>query len=71
MDFEISEKVKDLRRRVDAFMDEHVFPLELEYWEFVDDHKNMWQYPPWVAGLKDTAKEAGIWNGFLPKDYGT
>ena len=70
MDFEISEKIKDLRRRVDVFMDEHVFPLELDYWEFVDDHKNMWQYPPWFAGLMEKAKEAGIWNWFLPKAYG-
>lgn len=70
MDFELSDKVRDLRKRVDVFMDEHVFPKELEHWEFVEDPKNLWQYPPWFAGLKEKAKEAGIWNWFLPKSYG-
>ena len=50
--------VKELRERVDNFMDQHVFPRELEYWDFVEDPKNVWQYPPWFAGLKEKAKEA-------------
>lgn len=70
MDFEMSDKVKGLRKRVDDFMDEHVFPRELEYWEFTDKEENLWKYPDWHQGLKDKAKEADIWNWFLPKDYG-
>ena len=69
MDFELSDKVLELRARVDAFMDEHILPKELEYWEYVDDHANAWQYPPWFADLKAKARDAGIWNWFLPKDY--
>ncbi|MFP6596115.1 MAG: acyl-CoA dehydrogenase family protein, partial [Candidatus Hydrogenedentota bacterium] len=66
----MSDKIQDLRKRVDSFMDEHIFPRELEFGEFVEDHDNIWQYPPWFPGLKEKAKEAGIWNWFLPKDYG-
>ncbi len=62
MDFEMSDKIQDLRKRVDSFMDEHIFPRELEFGEFVEDHDNIWQYPPWFPGLKEKAKEAGIWN---------
>ena len=69
MDFELTDKVLELRARVDAFMDEHIFPRELEYWEWTDDQNNGWSYPPWFEGLKTKAKEAGIWNWFLPRDY--
>lgn len=69
MDFEMSEKVLELRARVDAFMNEHVLPRELEYWEWTDDHDNAWTYPPWFEDLKAQARDAGIWNWFLPKDY--
>ncbi|HIA47214.1 MAG TPA: acyl-CoA dehydrogenase, partial [Candidatus Hydrogenedentes bacterium] len=62
----MSDKIQDLRKRVDSFMDEHIFPRELEFGEFVEDHDNIWQYPPWFPGLKEKAKEAGIWNWFLP-----
>ena len=69
MDFELTDKVLELRARVDQFMDEHIFPRELEYWEWTDDHANAWTYPPWFEDLKSKAREAGIWNWFLPKDY--
>ena len=68
MDFELTDKVLELRARVDAFMDEHIFPRELEYWEWTDDQNNGWTYPPWFEDLKQKAKEAGIWNWFLPRD---
>ncbi|MDP6377888.1 MAG: acyl-CoA dehydrogenase family protein [Pseudomonadales bacterium] len=69
MDFEPSEKVLELRARVDTFMEEHIYPLELEHGHWTEDPANEWTYPPWFEGLKDKAKEAGIWNWFLPKDY--
>ncbi|MEE2782770.1 MAG: acyl-CoA dehydrogenase family protein [Pseudomonadota bacterium] len=69
MDFELTDKVLELRARVDQFMDEHIFPRELEYWEWTDDHNNAWTYPPWFEDLKAKARDAGIWNWFLPKDY--
>ncbi len=69
MNLEPSEKIQGLLAQVESFMNEHIFPRELEYWEWVDDAENQWQYPPWFEGLKDKAKKAGIWNWFLPKDY--
>ena len=69
MDFELTDKVLELRARVDQFMEANVFPYELEWYEWVENHDNAWQYPPWFEGLKAKAREAGIWNWFLPKDY--
>ena len=69
MSFEPSEKVQGLIEQVEAFMDEHVFQYELDYWNWVDNGENEFVYPPWFEGLKAKAKEAGIWNWFLNKDY--
>ncbi|MBQ60734.1 MAG: acyl-CoA dehydrogenase [Gammaproteobacteria bacterium] len=69
MDLEYSDKVQELLARVESFMDGHIFAHELDYWEWVDDAENLWQYPPWFEGLKSKAKAAGIWNWFLPRDY--
>ena len=69
MDFEPTEKVLELQARVDTFMQEHVYPRELDFWHFVDDDANRWQYPPWFEDLKQKARDAGIWNWFLHKDY--
>ena len=46
MDLEYSDKVQELLARVETFMDEHIFAHELDYWEWVDDAENLWQYPP-------------------------
>ncbi|HEX7035335.1 MAG TPA: acyl-CoA dehydrogenase family protein [Pseudomonadales bacterium] len=70
MDFELSEKVLELQARLDDFMARHVYPRELDYWEWVDDPANAWRYPPWFDELREQAKAAGIWNWFLPKEYG-
>ncbi len=69
MDFELSENVVEMRDRVRVFMEEHIFPRELDHWHWVEDEKNVWKYPPWFEDLKSKAKDAGIWNWFLPKDY--
>jgi acyl-CoA dehydrogenase len=70
MNFEFSEKVLEHRAHLERFMNEHIYPVEDAYYEFVEDDANLWQYPPFFEGLKDKAKEAGIWNWFLPKEYG-
>jgi acyl-CoA dehydrogenase len=69
MNLEYSDQVAEMIARVELFMKEHIYPRELDYWEWTDDHDNLWQYPPWFADLKEKAKEADIWNWFLPKDY--
>lgn len=68
MNFEFSDKSKDLQIRVKSFMDENIYPLEKEYAHFVE--ANPWQNFPQLEALKTKAKAAGLWNLFLPKDYG-
>ncbi len=68
MNFEYTEKSKDLQARVDRFMKEHIFPAEKEYFEFTEN--NPWQNFPGLERLKDLAKAEGLWNLFLPKEYG-
>ena len=58
MDFEPTERVLELRARVDAFMEEHIFPRELDHGEWVEDPQNEWLYPPWFEDLKSKAKDA-------------
>lgn len=69
MDFQYSRKVQDLRERLIAFMDEHVFPIEAERERFLHDPANLWQVWPGTEAIKDKAREAGLWNLFLPHEY--
>ena len=68
MNFEYSEKSKALQAKLDDFMQKHIFPIEEEYIEYVEE--NLWQNYPDLDRLKDEAKKAGLWNLFLPEDYG-
>ncbi len=65
MDFEFSPKVKDLQKRVAAFMEEHIYPGEAKYQEHCDG-PNKWQPVPVIEELKPKARAAGLWNLFLP-----
>jgi acyl-CoA dehydrogenase len=70
MHFEHSEKVKDLQKRVSAFMDEYIYPNEKRYHAEVQDD-NRWQPTAVVEELKKKAKTSGLWNLFLPEsEYG-
>lgn len=68
MDFEYSDKVKDLIERVSAFMDKYVYPNEDKMHEQVA--QNPWSTPPLMEELKAIAKAEGLWNLFLPVSYG-
>ena len=70
MDFEYSPKVLEARARLEAFMEEHVYPREAEHDRFVDDPAHLWEQPPMVEELKVIAHEQGLWNWFLPPEYG-
>jgi len=65
MDFAFSPKVKDLQKRVTAFMEEHVYPNESRYLEHCAG-PNRWQPVPVIEELKPKARAAGLWNLFLP-----
>ena len=71
MDFDFSPKVTELSSRVDEFMHEHVFPNEAAFFSYLDQGESRWVIPPIMEDLKQKAREAGLWNLFLPEsDYG-
>ena len=71
MDFASSPKTQDYLARVQAFMREHIAPIEEQY------HRDnlaanpsadwqTWRVLPVIEELKAKAKAAGLWNLFLP-----
>ena len=67
MHFDYSDKVKALMKKLQAFMDEHVYPNEATYQRQLDEGASRWDIPPIMEELKDKAKAAGLWNLFLPE----
>ena len=67
MDFNHSDKVLDLMEQLNAFMDEHVYPNEEAYTNHFKNTDNKWVSPPLMQELKNKAKDAGLWNLFLPE----
>ncbi|MBI1818025.1 MAG: acyl-CoA dehydrogenase family protein [Deltaproteobacteria bacterium] len=71
MDFSLSPKVEDLRHRLIAFMDEHVYAAEKVASEQVHASGDQHLEPPIMKELKKKARAQGLWNLFLPdKEYG-
>ncbi|MFM0082641.1 acyl-CoA dehydrogenase family protein [Paraburkholderia sediminicola] len=74
MNFQHSDKVKSLQQRLNAFMDEHVYPAEAIFEAQMDaarESGNRWQPAPVIEELKQKAKAVGLWNLFLPESkYG-
>ncbi|MFT4973753.1 MAG: acyl-CoA dehydrogenase, partial [Saprospiraceae bacterium] len=68
MNFAFTEKSLDLQSRLKAFMDKHIYPLEKAEREW--NHANPWKLFPEMERLKALAKAEGLWNLFLPEDYG-
>ena len=68
MNFEYTQKSLDLQKKLDDFMQKHIFPNEKEVLEFRVN--NPWKHSPKLEVLKNLAKKEGLWNLFLPKGYG-
>ncbi|MGA8050844.1 MAG: acyl-CoA dehydrogenase family protein [Burkholderiales bacterium] len=66
MDFEYSLKVKELQKRLVAFMNEHVYPNEKAWYDHCHG-PDRWQPVPIIEELKPKARSAGLWNLFLPR----
>ncbi|PZC43281.1 MAG: acyl-CoA dehydrogenase [Chloroflexi bacterium] len=62
---EFSDNARQWQSRVKAFMDEHIYPNEATYSEQLNTG-DRWQPVQIVEDLKEKAKEAGLWNMFLP-----
>lgn len=70
MNFEYASKSKELQAKLRAFIQEHIVPVEAEYIAFQQNPENLWKRWEGMEKLKKKAKQAGLWNLFLPKDYG-
>ncbi len=66
MDFTFSGKVKDLQRRLQAFMDEYIYPNEQRFYDEIE--RNRWSPTRVIEELKPKARAAGLWNLFSPGD---
>ncbi len=70
MNFDYSTKTQELRRRLAAFFDEHIYPNEARHEQEVNSGER-WKPVPVIEELKPKARAAGLWNLFLPEsEYG-
>src|SRR6201998_459198 len=65
VNFEYTDKVKDLQRRLQTFLDEHIYPNERRFHDEIE--RNRWLPTTIVEELKPKARAAGLWNLFLPE----
>ncbi len=66
MDFQPSERCIEYTERLSAFMDEHVYPAEEVYERQLRESGDPHHQPQIMEELKVRAREAGLWNMFLP-----
>ena len=70
MNFDYTDKVKDKRQRLLAFMDEHIYPNEGRFFAEIAANRaagNAWLPTTIIEELKPKARAAGLWNLFLPQ----
>ncbi len=70
MNFEYTEKSVLLQEKLKAFMAKNILPVEQEVYAFHLNPTNRWKRWPGLDALKVKAQEAGLWNLFLPNNYG-
>jgi acyl-CoA dehydrogenase len=69
MDFAYSPKVRDLETRLKAFFDAHIYRNEKRFYDEVEENTakgRRWTPTRVIEDLKPRAREAGLWNLFLP-----
>jgi acyl-CoA dehydrogenase len=73
MDLDIPERLIPVRDKIDTFVREKIDPLTEEYYNEIDVG-DRWQLTDRqmeiMDGLKQEAKDAGLWNFFLPESQG-
>lgn len=68
MDFEPTARSREFIGRVGEFMQEHVYPAEAVHW--AQQRGNPFDETTVVQKIRAKAKAAGLWNLFLPREYG-
>ena len=66
MDFALDKHTIELRERLEDFFAEHIAPNEHVFEAQVEAMDNPWDTPAIIEELKPLAREAGLWNLFLP-----
>jgi acyl-CoA dehydrogenase len=69
MDFAYDHDTLALVERLQAFMDECVYPAEPEFFRQRAEAEDPWAPVPVLDALKAQARERGLWNLFLPRTH--
>jgi len=72
MNWEYSAKTKELLERLNAFFEQHIYPSEGRHHAEMSAFRRSgdpWQPPKVLGELKKAARQAGLWNMFLPHAY--
>jgi len=67
LDFSLPPEIEDYRRRVRAFVEANILPLEADPASF-DAHENIAEGP--LQRVRAQVKEAGLWSLSMPKERG-
>ncbi|MBB6092000.1 acyl-CoA dehydrogenase [Povalibacter uvarum] len=70
MEFDYSPRVRELQARLLRFMDDHIYPSEKAYEHEIATNRrngNVWVPVKVIEELKPKARDAGLWNLFLPR----
>ncbi|XP_021898379.1 probable acyl-CoA dehydrogenase IBR3 isoform X1 [Carica papaya] len=65
-----NEKVLELRNRLIKFMEDHIYPMETEFYKLAHS-TSRWTVHPEEERLKEVAKKEGLWNLWIPFDSAT
>lgn len=60
-----SQKVLELRNKLLKFMENHIYPMENEFYKLAQSNAR-WTVHPEEEKLKELAKREGLWNLWIP-----
>lgn len=60
-----TKKILELRDRLIKFMEDHIYPMENEFYSLANSSKR-WTVHPEEEKLKEIAKREGLWNLWIP-----
>ncbi|KAL8026105.1 hypothetical protein ABFX02_14G007100 [Erythranthe guttata] len=62
-----NKKVQELRNKLIKFMEDHIYPMENEFYKLAQSDMR-WSVHPHEEKLKELARKQGLWNLFIPFD---
>ncbi|WP_428384940.1 acyl-CoA dehydrogenase family protein [Nevskia ramosa] len=70
MNFSYDKKATGLIAQMETFFAKEIYPVEQAAHAWFNDPTRLWQPWPVLENLKQKARAAGLWNLFLPHEYG-